>query len=698
MPSLLLLPLVLAPLQEEPVSETVVVAPRSETTVTSTAAKVTVVSEEDLEATGERSLPRAIGRAAGVWIQESHLGGGAPVVRGLLGNQILVVVDGVRVNDSTTRFGPNETLNQIDPATVERVEIIHGSSSVLYGSDAIGGVIAIWTKHRSPRGERSAETRPAAEGFLDTLWDSASGGRRATLGATGATARHGGLAIASGYDYGNLEAGDGVEQHATAFHGNSAFGAWDWSLGAEKNLRLTGMAHRDFDVPRTFNLVPGYGQTEPSYAQYVFLVQDRRRAVLTYDDRDPAWLADDLQVRLSLREYTEERLRQKTGSPTLTFERHDVETVGLGADLRRRLGEDQLLTWGFDLDHDEVDAFRTDTDTTTGGTSAGDGAFPPGARYTAFGAFVQDEVLAFAPTYLTLGLRWSHFEFGFDDFATGARVDGDFDALTASVEAARDLSDDVRVEATVAQGFQAPNLEDLANDGDFAGGTEIANPDLDPARSVMGEVAIEVAKPAWSATAALFGTKIGDYIGRRLLDAGDPDVAGDELYQRENAGEVRLWGTEVTGARELGAAGSPWSVDGAVAWVRGRQYDGTVDPTTGRAPLNGVDLRRAPPLNGRVGLRWTDRGAGAHLETAELAWIWAARQDELHPEDISDPRIDPDGTAAWSVLDLDLGGTIRPGLRWSLGLHNLLDERYRVHGSGVDGPGRSLVVDLLASF
>jgi outer membrane receptor protein involved in Fe transport len=318
--------------------------------------------------------------------------------------------------------------------------------------------------------------------------------------------------------------------------------------------------------------------------------------------------------------------------------------------------------------------------------------FAPNARYAGFGAFVQDEILAWEPTYLTLGLRYSYYDFAFDDVDGPGRISGDFDALTASVEAARDLGEGVRLAATLAQGFQAPNLDDLANDGDFAGGIEEANPDLEPADSLMAEVALEVTREAWSSAVAVFGTRIDDYIGRVLLDAGDPDVAGDETYMRANAGRAELWGVELVGRRRLGDATSPWSVEGVTSLVRGRQFDATLDP-------DGVDLRRVPPWNGRMGLVWSEaveRGAG--LERAELSLGWAAKQRKLHPEDVSDPRIDPDGTPGWDVWGLDFSGPLTPHVRWNLALVNLLDEDYRVHGSAIDGAGRSLMVGISASF
>ena len=140
-----------------PVTESYITAPRAEQTVPRSAASTTVLSAEDLRRTGERTLPRMIAKAAGVgtFLQETNTGGGAPILRGLIGERVLIVVDGVRLNDGTTRTGPNQSLNTIDPAIVERVEVVRGPASVLYGSDAVGGAVLIWTKRRAPGSARA---------------------------------------------------------------------------------------------------------------------------------------------------------------------------------------------------------------------------------------------------------------------------------------------------------------------------------------------------------------------------------------------------------------------------------------------------------------------------------------------------------------------------------------------------------------
>lgn len=698
-----LLPLALVALSvQEPaptqLPATLVTAPRAAETVTSTPAKRTVLTSEELVRTGESSLPRAIGRASGIWLQETNLGGGAPVIGGLMGNQILIVVDGVRLNDSTTRFGPNQSLNTIDPAIVERVEVLRGVRSLQYGSDAVGGAVLIWTKGRAPLGREADAQRAALGAGAEIVGDTASG-VRASLAPSFATERHGLLAIGSGYDYHDLKAADGETVPNTGYDGGALFGAWEWATGPERTLRMTARAHRDHDVPRTDRMNAGFGQSQPSDQLHVFTLQDRRAWQLTYDDREQGGLADAWQLRLSLREYEERRDRQGTGSSTLRQETDEVRTAGIGIDWTRALGEAHRLTWGIDFEHDDVDSSRTDTNLSTGVSTSRAGTFAPSSAYDSAGVFVQDELLSLAPWYATAGLRWSWFDFSFDDRASGEEVSGSFDALVGSLEIARELGPDWLLTAGVAQGFRAPNLDDLANDGVFGGGTELGNPDLDPERSLTYDLTLAVEKPLWSATAGGWFTRIDDWVGRVLLDEGDPGESGDELYLRANTGEAEIWGLEGSFALKLGGEASPCSLATRAAYARGQQYDPAEDPTTGERPLYDVPFRRIPPLHGRVGLRYDARVARPWLDWAELYVLWADEQDRLHPEDVSDPRIDPNGTAGWATLNADVGGPLgQARARWNAGLHNILDQAYRVHSSGFDAPGIAFVFGLSASF
>ena len=685
------------PVEAQASSTTVVRGPRTDRPASATQAGSLVLSAADLARTGERSLPRMIGKASGLFVQETNLGGGAPILRGLIGNQVLIVIDGVRLNDSTTREGPNQSLNSIDPLSVERVEIVRGPSSVLYGSDAPGGVILVTTRSRAPASREPAGDPRAAglQGALDGTYNSAVDGYYAGAELSWAGADDGLFGVATSHDWSDLESGDGTVAN-TGFEGTALFGSWMHALDDERTLRLALSRTRDFDVPRTDRMNTGFGQTQPANDEWFYALQDRERAVLTYDDREQGGVADSMQVRLSLRRYREDRTTLSTGSTTRRLESDVTETASVGADWRSLIGSSQRLTWGLDVDYDDVDSIRNDENITTGALTPASGAFAPGSRYLSTGLFVQDEVLAWDPFFLTVGLRYSYYTFAFEDTATSETVDGDFDALTGSVQLARDLSEATRIGATLSQGFRAPNLADLAKNASFASGTELANPDLDPEQSWMAELALDHVVDTWSAGIALFYNQIDDAIGRRLLDPGGPSL-GDETYQRENVGEVRYWGSELSASRKLGGASSPWSTRLLAEAVWGRQYDDLEDPPgSGQQPFYDVPARRVPPLHGLLALRYDQGFATRHGLWAELGFAWALEQDDLNPGDLADPRIDPNGTDAWTRVDVDVGGRLdeRGGSTWRVGLHNVFDEAYRIHGSGFDAPGFGVIAGL----
>ena len=309
---------------------------------------------------------------------------------------------------------------------------------------------------------------------------------------------------------------------------------------------------------------------------------------------------------------------------------------------------------------------------------------------------MRDEIYSFEPFDVTAGARFNYNDFAFNDIGTGLREDGNFSALVASIEVARDLSEGVRASASVAQGFRAPNLSDLARDGSFAGGDELGNPDLDPEKSLTFDIGIEAKKGLWSGTFGVFWTEIDDVIGRTLIADPTPGVPGDETYLRDNQGEVRVVGGEA-GARVQFAADSPYFAETGIAYTEGRQFDDEI------ASLDDVPWRRTPPLHGRIAAGWDPRAVGLSapdkFDQVTLEMAWADDQKRLHPQDLSDPRIG-EPTAGWAVWNLDVGGQIdsEGASRWYAGVHNILDKNYRIHGSGFDAPGRSLILGLRTSF
>jgi len=230
--------------------ELVVLGRRGTAPSFTTARALTVVGEGVMDSGLSRTTPEALAAAEGVWLQKTNHGGGSPFVRGLTGNQVLILLDGIPLNNATYRYGPNQYLATIDPASVEHIEVARGLGSVLYGSDALGGVINVVSKGPALGGTRFG-------GVAHSKWISSGMEKSAHLDlfASGSRAAvRGGLSLR---DFGDLRAGGGL-----GFQRPSGYGEWAGHarallrLSDQHVLNLAFQHVRQDDVPRYDQVAP----------------------------------------------------------------------------------------------------------------------------------------------------------------------------------------------------------------------------------------------------------------------------------------------------------------------------------------------------------------------------------------------------------------------------------------------------------
>ena len=321
---------------------------------------VSVVPETELLRTAPRTSAEALTRAPGVFVQKTNHGGGSPFVRGLVGNQVLVLVDGIRLNNSTFRYGPNQYLATVDPGTVNRFEVLRGSGSVQYGSDALGGVIHV----------RNRDPLLSAGGMLPTI---GATGRlmsqgmeqsvRLNLGvATPRVAVAGNVAVRN---FGDLVAGGdlGVESPSGYRETNADI------RGVVKTGRSTTMTfaydhvYQD-DVPRWDQVA------QRGYSRYAFDPQVRQFAFARLDQsRTGSWF-NGLTVTTAWVRSRERRERQRVGSSTLTTEQDTVNTYAVTAEARSAPLPGLTIVAGVEVYADQVDSWRVDSDATAGTSTA----------------------------------------------------------------------------------------------------------------------------------------------------------------------------------------------------------------------------------------------------------------------------------------------------------------------------------------
>jgi len=627
-----------------------------------------------------RTVPEALTEMAGILVQHTNYGGGSPVIRGMIGNRILILVDGIRLNNAIYRLGPVQYLNTIDINTVERIEVIRGPGSVLYGSDALGGVIHIITKSHAGQ-EKGSSVRARTHTRASTA-DRSISGRLESGGYYGRLGFFGGI---TGKRFGDLRSGAGRQLHT---------GYDEWDGDVRLNLRTSpggslqaGLQRVTLeDVDRTDGLASG------SELIYRWRPERRDMAFLQYRLEGLPRFVQAFQVNLNYQSQAEALERIARALPSQLIRNWDeVGTRGLTAQAESRLGSRQWLTYGTEIYLDQVISRRTDLPLGSAAVSPGPTTYADGARTRSAAVFLQDEIEATDSLSLSLGARYNSNRLQAElHEATAGRVDVDSTAgnLTASAYALYRLKPGLHLFGGVSEGFRAPNVDDVSVLAVFGGGTgfEVPNPALKPEHSHNYEAGVKYQGHRLSGTASWFISNYRDLIERQpglrnglpFLDAnrnGVQDRGEPAIYLRQNVGQARVTGFHIEGEYELGE--------------RWRLF-GHISATHGQDTRTHVPISRIPPVKGLVGVRWQPRWR----LTVEGFGLGAAAQRRLSPGDLADRRIGPAGTAGFAIFGLRASFPAGPLGNVYCSFENLGDKRYRWHGSGIDAPGRSAVIGI----
>ena len=692
----------------------IVTATRTVRSASDLSVAINIVGRGELEGRPIRLLTDLLAAEPGVLIQQTTAGQGSPIIRGLTGSQILMLVDGVRLNNGTFRQGPSQYLATIDPEIVERVEVVRGASATLYGSDAVGGVVQVLT--RRPRDLLDPGQRYGVEGSLG--YDGATqGGRLRVTGVADFPTVARGLSVMAGGSYqdaGDLRPGGGLPAQApTGF--SQAGGDLRADLALSDDWQLDGAIQhfRQRDVPRYDRLVdfrdpdvPLGGIGRNALYQFDPQVRSLARARATGVTRHP--FLSSLDVSLSWQDQEEGRTTQGqgvdgTGAPVPDRTRDfvsdavrsfaaDVQARASGADGRTQ------VTYGVEGWHNRTTSFgwtddlatgtRTPQARMSGSTAVPAGRFPDGSTFAGAALYAHlDQALS--STVRAQGgargsLYWTRTRVG-DAF--GGDVDSRFGNVSLEGGLVWTATPGLDFRARAAQAFRAPNIYDLTLVGDVPGGFSLPNPLLEPETSVTWE-----AGARWSGRGVRWDATVFRLEVDGLLDRVAGTFQGDTLFGPDslrvftiqNVGTATLHGVELALQTELPGSGS---LSAGFHWFRGNA-DVVRDGVLLREPMS-----RIPPTTVDLRLRWPlavwDRPAWL-----EYHGRLAAAQERLGFRDQIDSRIQQGGTPGYSVHSLRGGTTLTPSTDLTFGIENLFDELYRVHGSGVDSAGRHLFLRL----
>jgi outer membrane receptor protein involved in Fe transport len=664
-------------------------------------AALSVVDARELARTLPQNTPDALAAEPGVVMQKSHQGGGSPVVRGRTGKDVLLLIDGQRFSNTTFRRN-HQYLSTVDSFALGSVEIVRGPASVLYGSDAMGGAVNLLLRRREVEGLDDWGGR------LFTQYETANRAWISHAGAEGETDGLGWLAGITTRDFDDLRAGRVGEDpiHAVDVNGRqvpTGYRERAFNLALSKPLTdhdtidFAMLYGRQWNVPTSDRLIPNEKDPAPSDLVRKVDPQRLRWYELRLRHEDEGATLESLQAIASLNAPEETRHRVRSSTPTLLeLEQDSLTAPGISLQGGIRWREENLLTIGAEAYFERVDSEARTLDTTDGSwTVEPTGRYPDGARYDTFGVFAQDEWKLGGGFEWINGLRYSRIEVAldFDGLMVGSagpfgRFDEVYDDVTFATGLSRRLDEETTVWGSLARGFRAPNLDDLAVVGDFAAGERVPSFDVDPEKVWNLEVgATHLGEPTRAGIAGAVAFYRDLLTNRFAFTQG-----GQDFFVVDNAGRATIYSIETWLDRQLCESDA-----GARHSLFFQAF-----ASFGRNETDGEPVSKVPPPEAMLGHRM-EGGASSKPGDAAARWIdapWflelfargALAQQRLAAVDELDPRIPIDGTPPWWTLNLRSGANVARGVWIYAGLENLFNYRYRTHGSGIDASGRSFTV------
>ncbi len=700
--------------------EVVISASRWKQTAEHIPAQVAVVVPRQIAQFQPQTAADLLGLSGKVFIQKSQQGGGSPMIRGFATNRLIYSVDGVRMNTAIFRSGNIQNVINLDPFAMERTEVVFGPASVMYGSDAIGGVMS-FTTLQPEMGARGVRGR------ANLRYSSANREQTGHIDLHYGGPKWAGITSVSRWDFDHLRQGSrGPRDYIKARYVEVTPDGDVVRIQADSLLQIpSGYQQVNAMQKLVFALAPGlelqygghfsstskYGRYDrhnrvrnglPRYAEWDYGPQRWQMHNLALSREAKRRLSDAWTLRVAAQRFDESRIDRSLNKPQRTTQTEHVDAYSLNADVSKKLSAKHQLFYGAEAVWNAVASTGSVTDITTGAVAQGPSRYPQATWFSA-GLYATEAWEATPKATWTAGMRANAV--GLDaDFASNlaffqlpyaqARVRDA--AMTGSFGVTYRPLEDWVVKGNLGTAFRAPNVDDLGKFFDSSPGMVVVpNADLKSEYAYNADVDVAKLFGTWlKLDVAAYATRLKNALVRRpwTINGQDSMMYGGEMSRIEalqNASMARVVGASLGLEAMLSAR---WSTRLAYNVQHGVEEldNGEVSPSRHAAPTFG--LARLTYRRGRVRADVYTQFQGARRND-QLAWEERAKTEMY--------ALNADGLAycpAWYTLNARASMEFKRGLNLNVGLENLTDQRYRPYSSGISGAGRNVVVALAARF
>ncbi|HVI43733.1 MAG TPA: TonB-dependent receptor [Chitinophaga sp.] len=699
------------------IAEVIVTANKFEEKSRYIAQKVDVLQLKDIQSSLSNNTGSLLEQSGKVFVQRSQLGGGSPVLRGFEASRILLVIDGVRMNNAIYRTGHLQNVITIDDDILEKVEILYGPASTIYGSDALGGVIHFRTRKPLLTTDNRLLVKTSLSGSHSSAYQEYTGHADINIGGKKVAS----LTSFSYSSFGNLRQGD----QRNPFYGDVGKrpkyidrinGRDSVVTNPDANVQRAS-DYKQFDLLQKFLWQPTSGQVHelnmqystssdiPRYdrltdtrngqlrwAEWYYGPQERLMAAYQYSNKTMGKFFDQLMIGANYQKIQESRMQRAYRNDYRAHRIEDIQVVAVSADLRKSTGRHEMNI-GIDGQFNflnstayeqnignDIKNYRIDT------------RYPDGKNnmnYT--GAYVQ-HLYKIIPGKLILndGLRINYVTLNstFVDtailhlpFTTATQRNVTYSA-NAGIIYLPDANS--KLSADFSTGFRAPNIDDMAKVFESAGGKQliVPNTQLKPEQTYNFNVGLNRIFNGW-----LFAEVNGFYSlfhNAIALDKFSLNGADTVIYDGKP--------TPVAANQNKASAYiCGFQGDVKLHLMPGFQLYSYITYTYGRykgADGKEVPMDHIPPVFGKTGIRYQHKLVDTEIYALYNGW---KKLHDYNPygED-NQQYATTEGMPSWYTLNLSSMWTITDCVKIQAALENILDQNYRVFASGISGAGRNL--------
>jgi hemoglobin/transferrin/lactoferrin receptor protein len=683
--------------------------------------KITTISAKEVALQNPQTAADLLGVSGKVFIQKSQQGGGSPMIRGFATNRLLYSVDGVRMNTAIFRSGNLQNVINLDPFAIENTEVLFGPGSVIYGSDAIGGVMSFQTL--TP--QLSLTDAPLITGKATARYASANKEKTGHFDVNLGFKKWAFLTSISSWDFDHLRQGShGPEGYIKDYYVARQDSA-DVVIKQQDRLLQIPSAYSQINMMQKIRFQPNeqlefqygfhFSETSPygrydrhnrvrngtaRYAEWNYGPQIWMMNTLSVNLNAPNSVFDQMSLRLAHQWFEESRIDRGLNKSERSTQQEEVGAFSANLDFTKAIGSKHRLFYGLEYVLNDVNSKGELTDIETGTMEEGPSRYPQ-SKWQSMAVYVTDEFKVAEKFTLSAGARYNHIliDSEFDTrfypfpFSEASLSNG---AVTGSIGGVYRPDATWVLSANLGSAFRSPNVDDIGKVFDSEPGSVVVpNPDLKPEYAYNADLGIaKVFGDVVKVDVTGYYTHLKNALVRRdfKLNGLDSILYQGELSQVQaiqNAATAKVYGVQAGVEVKLP---SNFGFAADVNFQKGEEEldNGETSPSRHAAPFFGVTrlFYKANKLNLELNLNYQGKRDFDDLpeEEKEKTEIYALNAE-------GNPY-----APAWYTLNFKALYKITDHFDVSGGIENLTDQRYRPYSSGISGPGRNFLLALTAHF